>query len=537
MKRFTKLFAVTSIAFIFALALNLNVNAQLSSYYVNEVEIDPPNPTVLRDACQYAELRGPANASIPANTYFISINSDNSNPGFLNVAVDLGGRSFGSNGLLVILNTLQNPCPNRTYGDAAIVNYTALTTFGQTSEGFYIVTSATPLQSGTDADRNDDGIVDNPITYGDGFNIIFNPEEQFAYGPGANLVEILLSLDTPDAVTRFDGNNTPNVASAFYSGQLASSPEETTTYIDPRSANFPTGGMLTPGARNTPFGGTPNAAPTKFDYDDDGKADLSVFRPSEGIWYLNRSTTGFGAVRFGIATDVIVPGDYDGDGRTDIAIFRASDNPGTPDFYFLTNDGLNFSGAPFGSTGDIPAIADYDGDGKDDIAIYRPSNNYFYILNSSNGNVRFALAPANGSPVPADYDGDQKADVAVYNNGIYTIMLSNGGGQVTYTVGQAGDIATPADFDGDNIDDPAVFRPIANGTWYVRQSTTQTVVPTRWGTTGDIPVAADYDGDGRADFATYRGRGQWWILQSTAGQVVRQFGVETDRPTPAAYNR
>ena len=52
------------------------------------------------------------------------------------------------------------------------------------------------------------------------------------------------------------------------------------------------------------------------DYDGDGKADLGVFRPSSGSWYLQQSQNGFTGVAFGASTDRIVPADYDGDGKT-----------------------------------------------------------------------------------------------------------------------------------------------------------------------------------------------------------------------------
>ncbi|MCC7307978.1 MAG: PD40 domain-containing protein, partial [Acidobacteria bacterium] len=59
---------------------------------------------------------------------------------------------------------------------------------------------------------------------------------------------------------------------------------------------------------------------TLFDYDGDGKADLTVRRPSNNIWYLLQGTAGFTAMEWGVAGDRIVPADYDGDGRTDIAV-------------------------------------------------------------------------------------------------------------------------------------------------------------------------------------------------------------------------
>jgi hypothetical protein len=531
MKRFKNISAIAGIIFIFVAMLNFNANAG-APIFVNEVEINPPNPTVVSDRCQYVEIRSTANSTIPNNVYFISINSDAGNFGFLNIAVDIGGQNLGANGLLVLLNTQQGACPNRTIpAGTTVLNYSAPTSLGQGSEGFYVVGSTTALQSGTDADTNDDGMVDSVISYIDGFNLIFNPDEQFAYGPGENLLEALLG-DVPDAVTRIPGNNTPFAKTSFYFGELATTPEETVTYVAPFSSNAPAGAVLTPGAAN--FGTPVMINPTRFDYDGDGKADLSVFRPSEGNWYVNGSSNGFSVVKFGIATDVLTPGDFDGDGRTDYAIFRADDNADNPDFYILTNDGFSFSGASWGISGDIPAIADYDGDGKDDIAVYRPSNNTFYAINSGGGNTIRQFGSSGDLPVPADYDGDGTGDFAVYQNGSYMAMLS-GGGTVTIPVGQAGDIAAPADFDGDGIVDQAVFRP-GNGTWYVRQSSTNTIVETRWGTAGDVPVAADYDGDGKADFAIYR-NGQWWIQQTTSGQFVTRFGLATDAPTPGAYNQ
>jgi hypothetical protein len=58
------------------------------------------------------------------------------------------------------------------------------------------------------------------------------------------------------------------------------------------------------------------------DYDGDRQTDYAVFRPSTGVWWINRSTAGILALKFGLNGDVPVPADYDGDGKLDIAIFR-----------------------------------------------------------------------------------------------------------------------------------------------------------------------------------------------------------------------
>jgi subtilisin-like proprotein convertase family protein len=273
---------------------------------------------------------------------------------------------------------------------------------------------------------------------------------------------------------------------------------------------------------------------TKGDFDGDGRTDVSVFRPSEGNWYLNQTVAGFGVVNWGLNGDLPAPGDFDGDGKTDFAIFRPQADASQPDFYVLNSNGFTYSGFSWGLPGDVPVIEDYDGDGKSDITIFRSSNHTFYVLRSSNGSVLTYSNILSGTPAAGDFDGDGKGDFATYSvNGWFLAQSNINYATLTFTRwGADGDKPVPADYDGDGKDDFAVFRP-SDRTWYIRQSSAGNLF-VQFGLSDDIPVPGDYDGDGRADIAVYRG-GTWYINRSTSGILITQFGLNSDVPIPNRY--
>jgi uncharacterized delta-60 repeat protein len=266
--------------------------------------------------------------------------------------------------------------------------------------------------------------------------------------------------------------------------------------------------------------------PTPFDFDGDGKADVSVFR--SGMWYLERSGAGFSSSRFGLNTDQIVPADYDGDGKTDIAVFRQDEG----DWYCLNSRSDTYSEAHFGADGDVPVVADYDGDGKADYAVYR--GGVWYIQRSQAGFLAAQFGISTDKPVPADYDGDGKTDIAVYRDGTWYVLKSTGG-FTGVQFGLGSDKPVTADYDGDGKSDIAVWRP-SDGVWYLLGSRAG-FSAAQFGIAADVPAPADYDGDGKTDLTVYRG-GVWWIQRSrTQDYTAQQFGIQDDIPVPAAFIR
>ena len=282
------------------------------------------------------------------------------------------------------------------------------------------------------------------------------------------------------------------------------------------------------------------------DFDGDRKADFAV-RTSGSAWHMaTADTEGTSGIRWGNATDVQVSADYDGDGRTDLAVWRPENG-----VWYIRQSGDG--GAllvkwgmttihPTGGLADVPVPADYDGDSRTDIAVWRPDTGEWWILNSTTDwdqtrPTVLRWGKLGDVPVQADYDGNGRADHAIFrpSDNQWWIRESVGSRSYVKPFGLAGlDVLVPADYNGDRKADIAVYR---SGVWHVFDIQTQETEVFHFGFNDDTPVPADYDGDGSVDFATFRS-GTWYVFDSGTPRLRSfNFGQATDIPVSSGVIR
>lgn len=318
--------------------------------------------------------------------------------------------------------------------------------------------------------------------------------------------------------------NNPALAGQTYFGRW---------YItDAAAAN---GFSVTPLFQFTIYGTLVLTQAVRADFDGDRKTDVSIFRPSTGLWkYLRSGNQQVGTAVFGAASDKLVPADFTGDGKSEIAVWRPADG----NWYMLRSEDNSFYSFPYGQNGDIPVPADYDGDARADCAVFRPSNGTWFIQASTIGFMAMPFGQNGDIPQAGDYDRDGKADFAVFRpNGLtaeWWISRTTGGFSVVQ-FGLSTDKPVADDFTGDGKVDIAVWRP-TDGNWYMLQSEDGNYTGMTFGTLNDQPAHGDYDGDGKADIGIFRpSDGNFYVNRSSQGFYAVNIGTNGDKAVPGAF--
>jgi hypothetical protein len=286
------------------------------------------------------------------------------------------------------------------------------------------------------------------------------------------------------------------------------------------------------------------ASNIESDFTGDGKADISVYRPSTQTWYIQDSNSNqYTSFNLGSPTSKVVAADYDGDSKADAAVYE----PATGIWKIKSSNGGFIRQIQWGIVGDI-ALSGRNFGAANDLAVFRPSNGTWYIKRfgdiikpiapdaPSNNNVNYQIfqwGQFGDKPVMADFNGDGRDELAVYrpsNGGWYIYNQINR----TFKIQQFGiaeDIPVTADYDSDGKSDIAVFRP-STGTWYIWESAEQKLRVRQFGSNGDAPTVADFDKDGVADISVFRQTdGNWYRLNSSNNSFTAyNFGIEGDIP-------
>lgn len=215
---------------------------------MNEVKVDTPS---VDEPYEYIEIKGTPNMAL-TNVFVLSVEGDGAGAGAVDRVFDLTGLTIGDNGLLVIKapgagHTITNP--NLPGGPTVVENSVFASSGGaleNDANSFMVVYRAVGgITTANDIDSNNDGTPDLAgLVILDSVGWKQNGTNGTVYG-----AVLYTPANHPGAATRFPGTSTPNAAGEWYAGDVAT--DNTSVAYDTNvSANFPVGGVLTPGAVN-----------------------------------------------------------------------------------------------------------------------------------------------------------------------------------------------------------------------------------------------------------------------------------------------
>jgi CubicO group peptidase (beta-lactamase class C family) len=232
-------------------------------------------------------------------------------------------------------------------------------------------------------------------------------------------------------------------------------------------------------------------------------------------------------VQWGQSGDIPVARDYNDDGYADVAVWRPADG-----WWYIKN--IRYE--QWGQLGDVPVPADFNNDKRPDFAVWRRSSGTWFVKDYVTGATRsFQWGLPTDIPMPGDYDGDGRADFAVYRPSTGTWLVNNSvTGAITIRQwGQPGDVPITGDYDGQLGDDFTVFRPSTGEWWTIGPRTNRYRSTYRWGQPGDVPLSAQFACSNKAGQTIWRPSdlGSWWVF----GQIVTRLGVAGEVPVPANF--
>jgi hypothetical protein len=307
---------------------SLEARRVFAGLLLNEIVADTPGTDT---PFEFVEIKG-IPGQVLSDIYFVSVEGDSASQGLADVVVNLSGSQIGSNGLLIIkADGIGHTVPPET---TIVIGPETFNSGGGAlengSNSFVLIKSPTPINIASDLDPENDGVLNLPegATLIDAVGWLDGGAGDIAYGA------ILTQAATfpPGAATRFPHDNRVSNSNAWYSGDLVGT-NSSVTYTSvaaSRSANFPEGGLLTPGAFNVP--GDANQAPVTI-------ADEYSLEPG-------------GTININAAAGVL-SNDTDPNGANSIlwAILDSADPANASSFVF-NSDG-SFLYANNGTTGDV----------------------------------------------------------------------------------------------------------------------------------------------------------------------------------------